>query len=118
MHIILGNANANVLREKYTLLELDMIKHDLNKPAQPAYCVLEDIPITELPELDQFSELHQKLVENYRRRNWNFCEQALEHLMGRWGGSVNTFYAELSQRIDKYKQEDPGEDWDYSIHKY
>jgi len=118
MHIIIGESNAQQLRNKYTLLELDMIKHDPNKPAHPAYCVLEDIPITELPELDQFSELHQKLVENYRKRNWNYCEQALEHLMGRWGGSVNTFYAELSQRIDKYKEEDPGEDWDYTIHKY
>jgi len=118
MHIIIGDTNAQELKEKYTLLELDTIKFDPNKPAQPAYCVLEDIPITELPELDQFSELHQKLVENYRKRNWPYCEQALEHLMGRWGSQVNSFYAELAQRIDKYKEEDPGEDWDYSIHKY
>lgn len=118
MHIILGNANAIELREKYTLLELDMIKYDPDKAAQPAYCVLENIPIPELPDLDQFAELHGKLIENYRKRNWNYCEQALEHLMGRWGSQMNSFYTELIQRIAKYKEEDPGEDWDYTIHKY
>jgi hypothetical protein len=118
MHIIIGESNAQELRNKYTLLELDMIKHDPNKPAHPAYCVLEDIPIPEIPDIDQFAELHGKLIENYRKRNWNYCEQALEHLMGRWGSQMNSFYTELTQRIDKYKEEDPGEDWDYSIHKY
>jgi hypothetical protein len=118
MHIIIGESNAQELRNKYTLLELDMIKHDPNKPAHPAYCVLEDIPIPEIPDIDQFAELHGKLIENYRKRNWNYCEQALEHLMGRWGSQMNSFYTELTQRIDKYKEEDPGEDWDYTIHKY
>lgn len=118
MHIIIGASNAENLKEKYTLLELDVIKYDAEKPAQPAYCVLEDIPIAELPDIDQFADLHGKLIENYRKRNWNYCEQALDHLMGRWGSQMNSFYTELTQRIDKYKEQDPGEDWDYSIHKY
>lgn len=118
MHIILGEVNANQLKEKYTLLELDAIKYDSNKPAESAYCVLENIPIEEIPKIEELKNLHQKLIENYRKRNWNFCEQAIEHLHGRWGTQLNSFYSEISQRIAKYKEQDPGKDWDYTIHKY
>jgi len=118
MHIILGKSNARDLEVKYTVLELDMIKFDREKPAEPAFVVLEKIPFAELPELDQFTSLHAKLIENYRKRDWNFCDQALDLLEKRWDRSVDSFYQELRMRIAKYKKEDPGEDWDYSIHKY
>ena len=118
MHIILGKSNARDLEVKYTVLELDMIKFDREKPPEPAFVVLENIPLEELSELDHYTHLHAKLVENYRKKNWNFCEQAIEHLLGRWGQSVDSFYQELRIRVDKYKKQDPGEDWDYTIHKY
>ena len=118
MHIIIGESNVKKLSEKYTLLELDSVKYDPNKPPSSACCVLEDIPVDEIPKIDEFTNLHQKLIENYRKRNWNFCDQAIEHLHGRWGSQLNSFYDEISQRIAKYKEEDPGEDWDYTIHKY
>ena len=118
MHIILGEENAQPLDEKYILLALDQIKFDPDDDAVQAYCVLENIPVDELAKAEEFTSLHGKLMKNYTKRDWNFCEQAIEHLMGKWGGQVDTFYAEISSRIAKYKENDPGEDWDYTIHKY
>lgn len=118
MHIILGKENANDLEGKYTLLELDLIKINKEQPALQAYCVLENLPADDVLRLEEFTKLHKKLMENYCKQNWNFCEQALDHLKGRWGGQVDTFYAEISNRIAKYKEQDPGKDWDYTIHKY
>ena len=118
MHIIIGESNALELQEKYTLLELDLIKTNPDSKPHPAYCVLENIPVDEISKLEELTTLHSKMIENYRKRNWKFCEDALEHLQGRWNAQIDTFYVEMSQRIAKYKEEDPGEDWDYSIHKY
>lgn len=114
MHIILGEENALRLNNKYTLLELDLIRVEPNSPPLQAYCVLEDIPAEDVLRLDEHSRLHQKLIENFRKRNWNFCENAIEHLRGCWGGSVDTFYSEILTRVAKYKENDPGEDWDYT----
>lgn len=120
MHIILTEENAKLMEEKYIVLELDLIKVAPNKDSVPAFCIIsfEDVSVDDLPHLEKFKKLHNKLIENYRKRNWEFCEQALEHLPGRWKGTVDSFYNEISQRIAKYKEQDPGEDWDCSIHKY
>lgn len=119
MHIILGDDDHLAqLEDKYTLLEVDQVKLDPEEPAIQAYCILENIPVDEIPKLDEFSSLHKKLMENYNKRDWNFCEQALEHLQGRWGGQVDTFYVEIANRIAKYKDEDPGEDWDPALKQY
>jgi hypothetical protein len=112
MHIIFGSAAAQQASDKYTVLELDRLRLEPLGPIVDTYCIIETVPLEEIPLLDNYCRLHAKLMDNYRRRDWNFCEQALEHLHGRWGGAMNSFYDEISQRIAKYKQQDPGEDWD------
>jgi len=52
------------------------------------------------------------MINNYYNRNWSFCEQALEHLIGHWNGEVDTFYNHFAHRVQFYKDNDPGEDWD------
>lgn len=118
MHIILGDQNAKVLEEKYTLLELDMLKLEEDGEQVQAYCLLENIPVDEIPKLEEFKDLHSNLLKNYRIKNWSYCEQAIEHLHGRWGKQLNSFYDEISQRVAKYKENDPGEDWDPTIQKF
>jgi len=118
MHIILGDDGFDQLADKYTLLELDQIRFHADEEPVQAYCVLENIPVDEVPKLEEFTHLHKKLMENYNKQDWNFCEQALEHLQGRWGGQMNTFYTEISSRIAKYKENSPGADWDPAIQKY
>lgn len=112
MHIIFGAESAKQASSKYTVLELDRIRLEPLGPVIDTYCVIETIPLEEIAYLENYLNLHTKLMENYRRRDWNFCEQALEHLHGRWGGAMNSFYDEISQRVAKYKQQDPGESWD------
>jgi hypothetical protein len=112
MHIIFGEHAAAAAADKYTVLELDRMRMEPLGPVLNTYCVIETVPVDELMHLENYRGLHAKLMENYRRKNWNFCEQALEHLRGRWDGVMNSFYDEISQRIAKYKQQDPGEDWD------
>ena len=51
----------------------------------------------------------------YRKKDWNFCEQAIENLVGCFGGELDTFYAELQSRINHFKENDPGEDWNSKI---
>ena len=112
MHIIFGSAAAQQASDKYTVLELDLLRLEPLGPIVDTYCIIETVPLEEIPLLDNYCRLHAKLMDNYRRKDWNFCEQALEHLHGRWGGVMNSFYDEISNRIAKYKQQDPGDDWD------
>jgi hypothetical protein len=111
MNIILGTENAKQAEAKYTVLELDtlMIEKDCN--AVTAYCLIEQVPIDQMSQIENSVKLHQDLMKNYRQRNWNYCEQAITHLMGQWGGELDSFYTELSRRVANLRQSEPAADW-------
>lgn len=119
MHIILGEPDAVYLEDRYTLLPLDQFRLQSKDIAQ-SYCVLDkdNVAFDQINRLDELANLHRNLMENYYKKNWNYCEQALEHLKGAWKGTVDTFYDEIESRVTKYKEEDPGDDWDGIINKY
>lgn len=117
MYIIFGNEQAQEIGKKYTVLELDTVRFAPSGTTATAYAVVENIPILDLPKLSFQQDLHYNLMENYRRRDWNFCEQAIENLVGCFSGELDTFYVELQSRINNYKQTDPGESWDFAIRK-
>jgi len=109
MHIIFGESQALVLKEKYTVLELETfrVKDGLIK----TFCVVDQIPIEQITKIESMRNLHEQLIENYYKKDWNFCEQAIEHLIGQWGGELNTFYSFISNNVKAYKETDPGESW-------
>ena len=103
MNIIFGEDQARELTTKFTVLELDTFKFIEPNYQATAYCVLENIPIADLPQVDSLRNLHSTLMLNYYKKNWNFCEQAIEHLLGKWGNELDTFYIDLKNRVDKLK---------------
>ena len=115
MHIIFGK-NAE-LDEKYTLLELDTIRIGAGGPELVAYCVIENIPLEEIPAVEMFKEFHSRLMREYREQNWNTCENLIAQLRGKWGGEVDSFYSELVVRINKLKTQTLDENWDGIIEK-
>jgi len=117
MHIIFGRDEALELDQKYTVLELDQIKIGQDGPVTPAYCVVENINILDLPRAASMKTLHENLIKNYRDRQWQYCLDALEHLQGFWGGEVDSFYDNLRQRVEKFNADPPPTDWSPIIQK-
>ena len=115
MHIILGEQNVQEVSDKYVVLELDTFRPTDTGELISAFCLIENVPIHELPQVDQYRDLHQQLITNYRKANWKFCEDALEHLLGRWNGEVDSFYTVMMQRIQDHKQTAESADWDPAI---
>lgn len=116
MHIILGDQITKEITDKYIVLELDNFQIAGRDHAVSAYCLVENVPIAELPQVDQFRDLHANLIQNYRLGNWKFCKDALEHLEGRWNGEVDSFYDELSTRISNHRDQEPADpSWNPTI---
>lgn len=111
MNIMFEESITDDVRNKYTLLELDTFHFaDVNKTSI-AYCLVEHTPIAEMVTMEQFLDLHNNLMKNYRLKNWKFCEDALEHLVGKWNGELDTFYNEIARRIAGYTQQEPDSEW-------
>jgi hypothetical protein len=115
MNIIFGNEYN--LDSKHILLELDTIRVGSDGPERTAYCIIQHMPIEEIPIVENLKELHQSLIATYRNKNWSKCEQLIEQLTGKWNGEVDTFYQDLQVRISSLQQQNPGPDWSPIIQK-
>ena len=100
MDIIFGRENAEKLREKYTVLDLETVEMD-GKPME-VFCLIpaEKIDIAELPQLENWIKLHNDFLHGYHTKQWEYCRQCIEHLTGKFGGECNTFYEEITKRIN------------------
>jgi hypothetical protein len=115
MNIVLGEQNVADIKDRMTVLELDSFK--INDQEIKSYCIIGEVNLEDLLQLESLISLHSNLIKNYRLRNWNYCEQAIEHLMGKWNGEVDSFYKDLLNRTQQLKSQDLDETWDGTIKK-
>lgn len=92
MNIIFGHAHAEMIRERYTVLEIVNLE-DVVTDYQ-CYCVVEGtkIPVDQLPTLKHYTELHGKLIDNIRKDNRTTIVELAQVLQRHWGGELDSFY--------------------------
>jgi hypothetical protein len=98
MHIIFGDA-VKQIPDSFTILELETFKLENEKTAT-AYCVVEKIPLSEFSLIEAHKELHNNLIKYFKEEKWDFCKQAINALLGKWNGELDSFYTNLLERID------------------
>ena len=111
MNIIFGKENAERLKEKYTVLELDTVKFGNTDSAVIAYCIIEDMNFDEIPMIESMQRLHEDLIVKYQSKNWPTCLEIIKRLQGFWNGELDSYYATLQQRVEDLLAEPPGPDW-------
>jgi hypothetical protein len=101
MDIIFGRKNAEKLREKYTVLDLEVVIKDGHE--FEVFCLIpaEKIAITDLPNLEEWVKMHNDFLVGYSNKHYEYCRQCIDYLMGKFGGEVDTFYEEILHRINE-----------------
>lgn len=97
MQIVFGNETAAQLREKYTVLELEPI--ETAQGTLEPYCV---IPVEQIAlrmsSINNDINLHEKFVQAIKDNDTKLCIDLHEHLFGKFGGELDTFYEIVVQR--------------------
>lgn len=95
----MGREIADQLKERFTVLELETFTEDDREVT--AFCVIpaDKIPLGEMTLLNQWTELHANLIKEYYNNNHQFCQDAIEHLLGKFSGELDSFYEEILSRI-------------------
>lgn len=114
MNILFGCNEIEEIKqqERFTVLELDTIQISPDHEPQPAYCVLTDVSLTEIPLLERKIKMHQDLMHFYRTQQWTECRQLIALLQGSWNGEMDSFYVEISARLDDAEVNGVDQDWD------
>ena len=100
MQLIFGRDNAEQLKERYTVLELETVEKD--GTSLEVFCLIpgEKIGIPDLPQLENWKQLHTDFLHGYHTQQYEYCRQCIEHLMGKFGGEVDSFYSIILERIE------------------
>ena len=114
---IIFNQDVSRLGDKFILLELDSFIDQEKNQLVPAYCLIEQIPMDEYATLEAYKETHHNLLCYYRQRHWTYCEHAIEKLMGKWNGELDSFYSNLLERIQQHQASPPDDQWTGYIEK-
>ena len=99
MQIIFGKDNADQLREKYTVLELETF--DVQGKMLQAYCVVpaEVIAMGEITQIETATKLHHEYVVGLKKNDYELCKFLASYLVGKWGGELDSFYELTLERI-------------------
>ena len=119
LKVIFGKHNADAIRDQVTLLELDTFDQPGLAEPVTVYAVVEPtaIPPHEIPVLKNLVDLHNTMMLEYRKQNWSYCEQALEHLSGKWNGMLDSFYQTFASRIQELKVSNLEPNWNGIVNK-
>jgi hypothetical protein len=74
-----GEEKTELLKEKYTVLELDTFL--VNGQEIKAYCTLEQISLSQLSQIDPMRTLHHTLIKSYGQQDWKTCLDNAETLI-------------------------------------
>ena len=101
MEIIFGRENAERLRVKYTVLDLETVEKD--GVSLEVFCLVpaDKISLADLPNLEEWTKLHNDFLFGYQNKHYDFCRQCIDHLIGKFGGELDTFYEEILRRINE-----------------
>lgn len=96
MNVIFGRHNADLLAQRYLVLELETFN------AVECFFVMpwEELVAMDMPTVKHYAHLHQRLVENLAKKNYPVCQDLIEHLMGKFNGQVDSFYENILERIN------------------
>jgi hypothetical protein len=118
MYIILGDDKLSIVDQRYMVVPLDIIQVAVDQDPINSYCVIEQVPLEEMPAAERWKSLHVNLIKNYQLKNWEFCEQAIEYLVGKWHGELDSFYTDLLSRVNQNKQLPLDSNWSPVIKKF
>ena len=98
MQIIFGRQNAESLKDKYTILELETFV--VGEKILETYCCIgsDNVNLTEYPTIESSIQNHNKLVQYIKDKNYDACANLIPDLLGKFGGELDSFYEEILKR--------------------
>lgn len=97
MQIIWEQELVAKLKDHHTVLELDTF--DVNGKQIVTYCIVPaEKLLADIANLSAYINLHENFIKAYKEKDFKLCADISEHLIGKFAGELDTFYAEILSR--------------------
>jgi adenylate cyclase len=111
--LVIGSRTAEGAKEKFATMEIDLIQVKGKTQPEAVFAVLGPAEVEQDPRCGELRDLNGQMLAHFRKQDW---DGALE-LINRCRKSVNGFevaglYDMYEERIEAYRADPPGPDWD------
>ena len=110
--IVLGPVTAERVREDYFTIELDCIAVKGKKEGVTIYTVFYNPAENQMAEWKHDRELHDLMLEYYRKQQWDKAIALIEPLKGKFSGGMDHYYELWLERIEEMRNAGLPTDWD------
>ena len=100
MQVIFDKNLAESLKDRHTILELDTVMQEGLEEPITLFAVV-DIGLEDIYQLPNLKELHAQMIFHYKSGEWHLIPHAIEPLMGKWRGELDSFYNEVLDFSEK-----------------
>jgi hypothetical protein len=91
MNIIFNKQIADELRDRYVILELDTVMQP-QLPEPITLHALVEIKLNDIATIGFFREMHEDLIVEYKKGNWQRASELANGLLGQFNGEIDEFY--------------------------
>ena len=109
--IIIGPRTADLIRDRFAILELDLIALKGKQEAARTYAVIGDRQLSEDPNFQKLAERHSDMVAAYRNQQWAEAHALLSDCR-KYSHAPLRLYTVYEERIDYYRHHPPPADWE------
>ena len=110
--IVLGPTTADRLDGEYFTLELDCIAVKGKKDGVTIHTVFYNPQGDKMAEWLHSKNIHNMMLEYYRKQEWKKAESLVETLRGKFDGHMDHYYDLWIERISEMKAANLAADWD------
>ena len=108
--IIIGPQTADLVRDRFAILEIDLIALKGKQEAARTYAVIGDEQLSQDPNFQKFAERHSDMVAAYRNQRWAEAQALLSDCRD-YSHAPQKLYAVYEERIDYFRHHPPPGDW-------
>ncbi len=113
VNIIVGNATAKEISDRFALIPLDLVRVKGKKQPEQIFALLGDETLLKSPEFGQLSALAASVLAAFRRQNWDEALQLMDSGQSMAKSlALDGYFAVLTERIELYRKVPPPKDWD------
>ena len=107
VRIILGERTAELVKDDYSLLELDCIAVKGKTKGVKIYTIVNGQGINRA-----FLKTHADFIRYYRQQDWEIAEKYIKYLENAFNGELTYYYHMMQERIEELKSANLPADWD------
>jgi len=113
LSMVIGSRTAEKAQAKFATMEIDLIQVKGKKQPEVVHTVLGPVEVAADPRCRELQDLNAQMLAAYRKQQWDDALGLIDRCRKLANGfAVEGLYDMYAERIDVYRADPPGPDWD------